>query len=102
MSRGKGTLASPDDARTFIAALVELRHHQGLTATQVAARIGTARETVSTWETGRRIPLLHHVIAYARAIGVRLDAQIVVPLHTTQATDPASADAPLPGIAERR
>ncbi|WP_333764966.1 helix-turn-helix transcriptional regulator, partial [Streptomyces sp. IBSBF 2390] len=45
-----------------------LREAAGLTQTQVAAALGTRRETVASWESGRNEPRPPQRAAYARLL----------------------------------
>lgn len=44
---------------------------------QLAKALGVSTNTVAAWESGKHNPALHHVIAYAEAVGLRLTLEKV-------------------------
>jgi DNA-binding XRE family transcriptional regulator len=44
------------------------REAAGVSAPEVAAAAGVARQSVSAWESGRAVPSARHALAYARLL----------------------------------
>jgi len=53
--------------------LKRLREKRGLTRAELEARSGVDRETIYSWESGRRCPSARKLAQVARALGARLD-----------------------------
>lgn len=58
-----------DDAAVLIGRLVELRRSQGLSQTEVAARMGTSQSALARLESGRADLRLSTLARYADALG---------------------------------
>ena len=53
--------------------IAELRKKQGMTQEQLADILGTTRQAVSKWESGKSTPDLYYAIAMGRHFGVSMD-----------------------------
>ena len=61
-------LSVDDDCRVLCNDLRARREQTRLTRTQLAAQIGTSREMLRHWESGKGNPTLAHLIAWARSL----------------------------------
>ncbi len=57
---------------------------RGVTQDVIAARVGVSVQTVQAWEAGKKNPSLHHLTAWAAALGLELA------LRETEAADAAA------------
>ena len=53
--------------------LHHIREERGITANQLAERLGCALQTVYRWESGTRIPDIPTLMKIAQILGVSLD-----------------------------
>lgn len=53
--------------------LAEIRKERGMRQTDLADRMGVAKTTVSSWETGHRTPGGNDLLALARTLGVTVE-----------------------------
>ena len=67
-------LAVDDDCRVLCNDLRARREQTRLTRTQLAAQIGTSREMLRHWESGKGNPTMRYFVAWARV----LDCEVVV------------------------
>lgn len=63
--------------------LAAARRRQGLSQTEIAARMGTSQSAVARFERGDLDPRLSTLERYAQAVGQTVDWQIRTPPETT-------------------
>lgn len=82
------------DLRAIVTVLIEARIKRGLTQEQVAAQLGVTRQCLSAWELFANSPTLARLLAWAKALGVRLvamEADIVEEDATDNCAHPETA-----------
>lgn len=86
MTLKNNLLADPDargafndelDLQSVVEKLVARRNELGLTATDVAKKIGSSQPTMSQFEHGKISPSISMCQRYARAVGMRLEIRLV-------------------------
>lgn len=77
--------------------LKALREAAGLKQGELAALVGVKRITVNRTENGHTMPQAAHLVAWASALGVTVDALLTAPTVGTESPDvkgqPAAEDA---------
>lgn len=53
--------------------LADIRKERGMRQTDLADRMGVAKTTVSSWETGHRMPGGNELLALAKLLGVKVE-----------------------------
>ncbi|MEZ7241067.1 helix-turn-helix transcriptional regulator [Rhodococcus sp. GXMU-t2271] len=72
-----------DRRRALVDELAAARRRQGLSQTEIAARMGTSQSAVARLERGDLDPRLSTLERYAQAVGQTVDWQIHPPPETT-------------------
>lgn len=72
-----------DRRRALVDELAAARRRQGLSQTEIAARMGTSQSAVARFERGDLDPRLSTLERYAQAVGQTVDWQIRTPPETT-------------------
>lgn len=68
----RGQFADEMNVRVIVEGLIARRNELGLTATEIAKKIGASQPAMSQFEHGKVHPTVWMCQAYARAVGMRL------------------------------
>lgn len=77
VKRTRNSAAPPGVDRVFVL-LRKARLRRGLSQSALAAQLGVNRVTLNRWEVGRDTPCWAMVTAWARVLGYRLDATLII------------------------
>lgn len=73
----RGQFADELDLRTVVEGLIARRNELGLTATDIAKKIGASQPQMSQFELGKVHPTVWMCQAYARAVGMQVAVHLV-------------------------